>query len=116
MNDPELHDLRRRIRELQAIPERDRTDEQWDELNELEIRTAPGNRESTRPRERQSERRSGHTKRSDRGQANRNNAANANNASTENRPSASAEGGEKTRRPPKRQHRRRRPVEVTGQS
>ncbi len=55
MNDPELLDLRRRIRELQAIPERDRTDEQWDELNELEIRTAPGNRDSGRVRERQPE-------------------------------------------------------------
>lgn len=37
-------DPRRRIRELLAIPERDRTDAQWDELNELEIQTAPGNR------------------------------------------------------------------------
>lgn len=53
MNDPQPIDLRRRIRELQSIPERDRTDEQWDELNELEIRTAPGNRESERPLDRQ---------------------------------------------------------------
>jgi len=30
---------------LLAIPDRDRTDEQWDELNELEILLAPGNRE-----------------------------------------------------------------------
>ena len=37
-------DPRRRIRELQSIPERDRTDAEWDELNELEIQTAPGNR------------------------------------------------------------------------
>lgn len=37
-------DPRRRIRELLAIPERDRTDAEWDELNELEIQTAPGNR------------------------------------------------------------------------
>lgn len=27
-----------------SIPERDRTDAEWDELNELEIQTAPGNR------------------------------------------------------------------------
>ena len=46
MNDPQSIDPRRRIRELLAIPDRDRTDEEWDELNELEIRTAPGNRES----------------------------------------------------------------------
>jgi hypothetical protein len=37
-------DPRRRIRELMSIPERDRTDAEWDELNELEIQTAPGNR------------------------------------------------------------------------
>lgn len=37
-------DPRRRIRELLSIPDRDRTDAEWDELNELEIQTAPGNR------------------------------------------------------------------------
>lgn len=41
---PPPFDPRRRIRELQSIPERDRTDAEWDELNELEIQTAPGNR------------------------------------------------------------------------
>jgi hypothetical protein len=46
-------DMRRRIRELQSIPERDRTDVEWDELNELEIRTAPGNRDYDRPQDRQ---------------------------------------------------------------
>ena len=30
---------------LLAIPDRDRSDEEWDELNELEILMAPGNRE-----------------------------------------------------------------------
>jgi hypothetical protein len=42
-------DPRRRIRELLSIPERDRTDAEWDELNELEIQTAPGNRTSSQP-------------------------------------------------------------------
>ncbi len=37
-------DNRRRMRELLSVPERDRTDEQWDELIELEIQMAPGNR------------------------------------------------------------------------
>src|SRR5574343_938812 len=37
-------DTRRRLRELLSVPERDRTDEQWDEIIELEIQTAPGNR------------------------------------------------------------------------
>lgn len=37
-------DPRRRLRELLSIPERDRTDEQWDEIVELEIQLAPGNR------------------------------------------------------------------------
>ena len=39
-------DTRRRLRELLSIPERDRTDEQWDEIIELEIQLAPGNRVS----------------------------------------------------------------------
>lgn len=42
-------DPRRRIRELLSIPERDRTDAEWDELNELEIQTAPGNRIGNQP-------------------------------------------------------------------
>ncbi|MDP1524935.1 MAG: hypothetical protein Q8M20_03935 [Rhodocyclaceae bacterium] len=44
-----VFDPRRRIRELLSIPERDRTDADWDELNELEIQTAPGNRTSNQP-------------------------------------------------------------------
>ncbi|HTY03577.1 MAG TPA: hypothetical protein VMC81_07590 [Rhodocyclaceae bacterium] len=43
---PPPMDTRRRLRELLAVPERDRTDEQWDEINELEIQLAPGNRVS----------------------------------------------------------------------
>jgi hypothetical protein len=34
----------RRLQELRAIPERDRTDAQWDELNEIEIALASANR------------------------------------------------------------------------
>ena len=41
---PPPNDQRRRLRELLSIPERDRTDEQWDEIGELEIQLAPGNR------------------------------------------------------------------------
>lgn len=40
----QVFDPRRRLRELLSVPERDRTDEQWDEINELEIQLAPGNR------------------------------------------------------------------------
>jgi hypothetical protein len=36
---------RQRLQVLLAIPERQRTDAQWDELIELEIILAPGNRE-----------------------------------------------------------------------
>ena len=36
--------LRRRLRELVSVPERDRSDAQWDEIIELEIQLAPGNR------------------------------------------------------------------------
>ncbi|WP_371323389.1 hypothetical protein VX159_13400 [Dechloromonas sp. ZY10] len=38
------NDARRRLRELLSVPERERTDEQWDEIIELEIQLAPGNR------------------------------------------------------------------------
>lgn len=37
-------DIRRRLRELLSIPERDRSDAVWDEIIELEIQLAPGNR------------------------------------------------------------------------
>ena len=37
-------DARRRLRELLSVLERDRSDEQWDEIIELEIQLAPGNR------------------------------------------------------------------------
>ena len=43
---PQPMDPRRRLRELLSVPERDRTDPQWDEINELEIQLAPGNRVS----------------------------------------------------------------------
>ena len=45
MNRPDHETARARIRQLNAIPDRDRTDAEWDELNELEIMLAPGNRE-----------------------------------------------------------------------
>jgi hypothetical protein len=43
-------DLRRRLRELLSVPERDRTDAQWDEIIELEVQLAPGNRMAPAPR------------------------------------------------------------------
>jgi hypothetical protein len=36
---------RQRLQDLLAIPERQRTDAEWDEINELEIKLAQGNRE-----------------------------------------------------------------------
>jgi len=41
---PTPQDPRRRLRELLAIPERDRSDPVWDEIISLEIQLAPGNR------------------------------------------------------------------------
>ena len=38
------NEARRRLRELLSVPERERSDEQWDEIIELEIQLAPGNR------------------------------------------------------------------------
>jgi len=46
-NDPKQFSPRRRLQELLAIPDSLRTDAQWDELIELEIQTAPGNRASS---------------------------------------------------------------------
>ena len=37
MSQPQLDVLRRRLQQLLAIPDRQRTDAEWDELNELEI-------------------------------------------------------------------------------
>ncbi len=45
MNDPEPISPRARLQALQAIPERQRTDAEWDELNELEIMLASTNRQ-----------------------------------------------------------------------
>lgn len=46
MNEPQAIPPRRRLQELLAIPERQRTDEQWDEINELEISLTSANRET----------------------------------------------------------------------
>jgi hypothetical protein len=43
-NEPQLPDPRRRLMELLAIPDHQRTDAIWDEIIELEICLAPGNR------------------------------------------------------------------------
>ena len=42
-------DPRRRLRELLAVPERERSDAAWDEIIELEIQLAPGNRATSQP-------------------------------------------------------------------
>lgn len=47
MNEPQPISPRVRLQELLAIPDRQRTDAEWDELNELEIKLAAGNRAST---------------------------------------------------------------------
>lgn len=47
MNEPQPISPRVRLQELLAIPERQRTEAQWDELNELEIALTPANQELT---------------------------------------------------------------------
>jgi hypothetical protein len=42
--EPQAQDPRRRLRELLATPERERSDAVWDEIIALEIELAPGNR------------------------------------------------------------------------
>jgi hypothetical protein len=44
--EPGPQELARRLRELLAIPERERSDPVWDEIIGLEIQLAPGNRAS----------------------------------------------------------------------
>jgi len=44
MNEPQNPSPRSRLQALLAIPDNQRTEEQWDELHELEITLAPGNR------------------------------------------------------------------------
>jgi hypothetical protein len=48
MNEQPSTSPRRHLQELLAIPERLRTDAQWDEINELEIALASANRAETR--------------------------------------------------------------------
>jgi hypothetical protein len=45
MKEPPSIAPRARLQALLAIPERQRTDAEWDEINQLEIMLAPGNRE-----------------------------------------------------------------------
>jgi hypothetical protein len=45
MSESQPSSPRLRLQELLAIPEKQRTEAEWDELNELEIMLAPGNRE-----------------------------------------------------------------------
>ena len=44
MTEPQNQSPRSRMQALLAIPDNQRTEEQWDELHELEITLAPGNR------------------------------------------------------------------------
>lgn len=45
MSEPQPTSPRARLQVLLAIPERQRTDAEWDEINELEIMLAAGNRQ-----------------------------------------------------------------------
>jgi hypothetical protein len=45
MNKPQSNSPRTRLQVLRAIPERDRTEAEWDEMNELEIMLAAENRQ-----------------------------------------------------------------------
>ncbi len=82
MNTPEPVSPRRRLQELLAIPERQRTDEQWDEINELEIKLASANREDAPD------------------QGARREAPATNTQSRRNRPG----GGQQGKRPPRKFH------------
>ncbi|WP_319238235.1 hypothetical protein [uncultured Propionivibrio sp.] len=109
MNDPQPFDIRRRIRELLSIPDRDRTDAEWDELNELEIRTAPGNRDNGYAQDRPEGKRPGNFGQGRRqgqgfGKKNVGPRQDVRPQQQENRPEGPRPEGQV--RPPKRQHRR----------
>lgn len=112
MDEMQPIEMRRRIRELLSIPDRDRTDAEWDELNELEIRTAPGNRDYDRSQDRQGDRRPGGMGQSGQpGQQgrrpDRNNPKQGNkNSNNPQRPPMQQDGGRPEGRLLKRQHRR----------
>lgn len=117
MNEPLAIDPRRRIRELLAIPERDRTDEQWDELNELEIRTAPGNRESDRQQPGAPEGRQNFATQGRRPERNQGIKTPRPDLRLDIRSDARPQEARADGRPPKRQHRRpKRPIETPGNS
>jgi hypothetical protein len=44
MNKPQAIPARARLQQLLAVPERERTEAEWEEINELEIALAPVNR------------------------------------------------------------------------
>ena len=46
MNEPQGKSRRQRLQALLLIPEKERTEAQWDEINELEIGLASGNRDN----------------------------------------------------------------------
>lgn len=48
MNEQQASSPRQRLRELLALPERQRSDAQWDEINELEITLSAANRVDSR--------------------------------------------------------------------
>ena len=106
MEDLQPNEMRRRIRELLSIPDRDRTDAEWDELNELEIRTAPGNRDYDRSQDnRQGEKRQGAMGLGRRDRPTNNKTNNRNTGPRQQQEGARAEGGGGNRML-KRQHRR----------
>ncbi len=82
MNTPEPVSPRRRLQELLAIPERQRTDAEWDEINELEIKLASANREDAPE------------------QGARREASSTNNHPRRNRPG----GGQQGKKPPRKFH------------
>ena len=48
-NAPKPVSLRERLQQCLAVPERERTDAQWEEINELEIKLASSNRQDAPP-------------------------------------------------------------------
>ncbi|MEO8006037.1 MAG: hypothetical protein ABI771_14080, partial [Betaproteobacteria bacterium] len=101
---------RRRLQDLLAIPERQRTDEEWDEINELEIMLASANREDAPD---PNIRRNQPAMKNPGGPGNNNNSNSNNNHARRNRPGG---GGpqQQGKKPPRKFHKKPGPGSGSG--
>ena len=94
------------MQELLAIPDSQRSDEEWDELNELEISMAPGNRLSGPELDQSARRNDGPSRRKPPRQPHSAKGGNGNGNSNSNGNGNSNGGGQEGKRPSRKFHRK----------